>query len=323
MNLTEPVRRFSRIGIGNSFFFAVVKIFFRKKAGKPRTVRIESTNLCNGKCVFCPHGKQTRKKGVMSMQLFNKIIRECSDLGIGEVHFQNFGEPLFDKNLFRKIRKAKDLGIKKTVIFSNASLFNGENIKKMIDSGLDEIYISFEGYNKKIFEKLRPGLKFDTVAENIKKIKQEKDRRGVDHPKVIINIVKMKEYEGKENEFRKKWGIYADEINFQNMHNWAEGRISVDRKPVCNTFWNYMTITWDGNALSCCLDWDGLYSLGNVKENSLMEIWNGKKYMAIRDMTLKGRIREIPLCRDCSLLNFDNNYSDMIKLFFLNFLGRK
>ena len=49
----------------------------------PEIVQIESTNICNAKCVFCPRDEMERKQGVMSWELFKKIVDECADLGVG------------------------------------------------------------------------------------------------------------------------------------------------------------------------------------------------------------------------------------------------
>ena len=45
----------------------------RDKARRlPDIVQIESTNLCNAKCVFCPRDDMHRRQGVMEMDLFRK-----------------------------------------------------------------------------------------------------------------------------------------------------------------------------------------------------------------------------------------------------------
>jgi 2-iminoacetate synthase ThiH len=51
----------------------------------PDIVQIESTNLCNAKCVFCPRDEMHRRQGVMDFDLFAKIVDECAALGITHV----------------------------------------------------------------------------------------------------------------------------------------------------------------------------------------------------------------------------------------------
>ena len=63
----------------------------------PDIVQIESTNLCNAKCVFCPRDEMHRRQGVMDMDLFTKIVDECAALGITHVRVHNYGEPFLDR----------------------------------------------------------------------------------------------------------------------------------------------------------------------------------------------------------------------------------
>ena len=44
----------------------------------PEIVQIESTNICNAKCVFCPRDDMHRDQGCMDMPLFQKIASAAS-----------------------------------------------------------------------------------------------------------------------------------------------------------------------------------------------------------------------------------------------------
>ena len=64
----------------------------------PEIVQIESTNICNAKCVFCPRDDMHRAAGrSWSIELFKKIVDECAELGITHVRMHNYGEPFLDR----------------------------------------------------------------------------------------------------------------------------------------------------------------------------------------------------------------------------------
>ena len=42
----------------------------------PLILQIETTNVCNARCVFCAYPKMKREKGIMSMPLFERIVQE-------------------------------------------------------------------------------------------------------------------------------------------------------------------------------------------------------------------------------------------------------
>jgi len=89
----------------------------------PDIVQIESTNLCNAKCVFCPRDEMHRQQGVMDMALFQKIVDECAALGVTHVRVHNYGEPFLDRQLVEKVRYAKSKGV--YILFNT-----GRNVSK-------------------------------------------------------------------------------------------------------------------------------------------------------------------------------------------------
>jgi len=48
----------------------------------------------------------------------------------------------------------------------------------------------------------------------------------------------------------------------------------------------------------CCADWERTTILGNVKEKSIEEVWNGEKAISIRKKFLSGDTKGI-LCHSC------------------------
>ena len=49
---------------------------------KPEVIYLETTNLCNAKCIMCPHEKITRNPKVMTDEIFYKAVKDCKKLGI-------------------------------------------------------------------------------------------------------------------------------------------------------------------------------------------------------------------------------------------------
>src|SRR2546423_11615304 len=105
----------------------------------PEIVQIESTNICNAKCVFCPRDDMHRRQGVMSFDLFRKIVDECAQLGITHVRVHNYGEPFLDRHLTDKVRYAKQKGIKEVGMISNGSLITERVARGMIEAGADAV----------------------------------------------------------------------------------------------------------------------------------------------------------------------------------------
>src|SRR5262245_43640074 len=105
----------------------------------PEIVQIESTNICNAKCVFCPRDEMHRRQGIMTFDLFKKIVDECAELGITHVRVHNYGEPFLDRHLTEKVRYAKEEGIKEVGMISKGSLVTEKIARGMIEAWLDSI----------------------------------------------------------------------------------------------------------------------------------------------------------------------------------------
>jgi radical SAM protein with 4Fe4S-binding SPASM domain len=71
--------------------------------------------------------------------------------------------------------------------------------------------------------------------------------------------------------------------------------------PSCRLPWETVSITWDGSVVPCCYDYDRKVALGNVKEQTLREIWNGRPMRALREEFRANAVQN-PLCRQCPKL---------------------
>ncbi len=267
----------------------------------PDVVRIETTNACNAKCIICPHPSMSRPVKRIEDEMFYRIIDECSSHGCKEVHLHNFGEPLLDKRLEVFVTYAKNKGIKKVKIFSNGSILSEKRAVGLIEAGLDEIKISFDGANKEEFERIRVPLKFDAVIDNILTLVKLRDE-AQSSLKIKVNCCSTTD-KSKTMDFLKE---KVDKFSFSKIHNWGgdDGDDISDsniRKP-CSRLWRTFTILADGYVSLCCLDYDGKEKLGNLnnKEESIKSIWHNDRYKHVRILHGAARQNEIDLCKSCS-----------------------
>ena len=186
----------------------------------PEIVQIESTNICNAKCVFCPRDDMHRRQGIMSFDLFRKIVDECAALGITHVRVHNYGEPFVDRKLVEKVRYAKQKGIQEVGMISNGSLITEPVARGMIEAGLDAINISVDAAGREVFEATRIGLKYDTVIANIERLVRIRAELGRRRPKLILSFVRQNNSLD-EQAFIEHWKSIADKVHITDLHNWA------------------------------------------------------------------------------------------------------
>jgi radical SAM protein with 4Fe4S-binding SPASM domain len=270
----------------------------------PDIVQIESTNLCNAKCVFCPRDEMHRRQGIMEMDLFRKIVDECAALGITHVRVHNYGEPFLDKQLVEKVRYAKAKGIQEVGMISNGSLIDEDVARGMIDAGLDAINISVDASGKETFERTRVNLKYDDVIGNIKTLVRLRGEAGKVRPKLILSFVRQ-DNSADEQRFIDEWKQIADKIHVTDLHNWA-GTLNAksDVQYPCYRLWQTFTVLWDGRVSLCCADFDGRHVLGDLRTSTIAQVWNSAPYRAVRRQHLEHGGPEI--CRSCDLPKKDS-----------------
>jgi len=307
MPVTAPARRAVERALG-SRAKSVRRMLLRTGRDQvrhwPDIVQIESTNLCNAKCVFCPRDEMHRQQGVMDFGLYRKIVDECALLGITHVRVHNYGEPFLDRQLVEKVRYAKSKGITEVGMISNGSLITEEIARGLIDAGLDAINISVDAAGKEVFERTRVHLDYDEVIGNIRTLARLRNESGRRRPRLILSFVRQ-ENSADEQAFIEEWSRVADKIHITDLHNWAgtlHGKSDVQYP--CYRMWLTFTVLWDGRVSLCCADYDGRHVLGDLRTGSIQTIWNSPAYRAVRRQHLESGGPSI--CRTCDLPKKDS-----------------
>lgn len=272
---------------------------------------VENTNVCNAHCTFCPHKAMTRPVGIMSQSLFEKIIDEFKFLNVKYVSICGFGEPLLDPSFSEKLSYAKSKGIERVTTNTNLGFLNEKIARKIVEVEMDEIYVSIDAATDETYRKLRPNLNFKLVEDNIYILLKIRKASHKVKPTVILSYVESDVNRHETEKFTSKWDRLVDGISISQIHNWTgdvnHGGVSETfrRRDPCRLLWTDMVISWDGLVPLCCLDYENKIVLGDVKKNSIKEIWNYKKLAAIRNYHRNREFERISLCKNC-----EYNYHD-------------
>lgn len=301
--------------VNSSIYQNVHKQYINKVIAKyqdvPNTVVVENTNLCNSKCLMCPHSVMKRKQGVMEMNLFKKIIDECAEIGVEKVNIHNFGEPLMDKDFVLRLKYAKSKGIAQVGTSTNGAKLSKSLSKEIILAGLDGINFSLDACTKSTYEKIRIGLSFDQVMSNVEEFINIRNKIGKKKPLIVVDFIETKFNKGETKKFIEKWETLADKINITSLHTWGglfKGKAGKEvfhsltpglKREPCRFLWTDMVINWDGRVSACCQDYEAKMVVGNINTSSLRDIWKGKILEDLRKKHLSGQISKIPLCSNC------------------------
>ncbi|MHC4487646.1 MAG: radical SAM/SPASM domain-containing protein [Planctomycetota bacterium] len=304
--LPKPLKK--KLTFHLSPFFARKRI--RQWNGLPDIVLIENTNHCNAKCIMCPHVNMKREKGIMSSGLYNHIIDECVTFGIERIQVTGTGEPLLDQSIFDKIRYAKNAGIKEINIFSNGSLLDKQKQEELLTSGVDVIYISIDGFTKEVYEKIRIGLPFEKVKDNVLGLLHTRKSKALRPPYVVIAGLGLTDeiLLTVKSDFYEEVKELSDRVTItelNNTHSWAGSIESQNCRPFakrnqpCRRLWASLSVLWDGQVSLCCIDYEGKINLGNITKQSIKDLYNNPIFKKLRNHHVNKEFNKIPLCKDC------------------------
>lgn len=313
-NLVESSGWFNKIFDGicrNKLYKRVVFDRLEKRIeevtiSKRYTIAVEVSSWCNAKCSFCPNSFMKRKKEIMTMEIFNKMVERIVDEGIQPKQFNltGTGEPLLDKNLFKKIDILKETFPEAEVFFpTNLCLATNEVIKKIVDSKLDFISISLNADNKKDYFKIMR-LDYNRTINNLERLirlRNKKHKKMRIYLSVAANPINKKSI----NSFVRRWQPLVDGVNINWVHSWA-GAVkdvgitkSVSPKYPCRSLFEQIVIQSNGDIPLCCVDYEGRFVGGNVMKNPILETVNNGVIGKIKSKHLSGKTGKIKMCADC------------------------
>jgi len=253
----------------------------------PKWVAIEPTSHCNYKCIMCPNKLiSIGKKGFMDFDLFKKIINECKDWKITpeKVPLTGRGESLLHPKFLDMLSYVKESGLRLT-FSTNGSLINERFIDKIISIGVEGFVVSMNADSQESYNKISGRDNFDKVKKNVLNLINKRNQLGLDYPKISIRFTELPEIQSERNQLYKEWEGIANKVYSMMCGSWGGTIVLKNKKFVrlpCNYIRREMRIMWNGNVLPCCWDWDDTIVLGNVKDNTLYDIWNGHKFNQFR-----------------------------------------
>lgn len=302
---------------------------------KLKALNLEFTNFCNYKCTFCLNPTDKfRKKGNISNQLIDKIINEVSEDIL--IYICGIGEPSLHPDFINIIKRLSNK-FKRMRLVTNGYLFrNDESINTVLDANLEKITLSLNYIDPIDYQKVQRG-DLEKIIVFLKKF-LELRRKHTNKPFIQINYL----YEKWKNDYSKvynylkefmddPWELYIrkikniagqipieeerDENTLDNLlkrdkhlalENWnrflSYTNFKTENPKNCRHIYDYYCLLWNGDALPCCVDYNGEMVICNVlTENlNLTDVFYSEKFESFRRKRQRLNYKELPLCEKCS-----------------------
>ena len=279
----------------------------KKLFNAPPYVLMELVSACNLRCPMCfQSDKSFTKKpymGVMKEDLAYKILDEADNLNVGAITFASRGEPMMHKKFSEIISYAS---LKKNIfeikVNTNGTYLNEKNSKSIFENDISVVVISADHFEKKEYEKYRLGANFEEVVSNVKNFYEMRKKYPDCSTEIRISGVDVSKKIDKDK-FEKFWIKFSDSVSIGDpIERWDTYNNSKKNiKSPCPKFWDRMYIWHDGKINPCDEDYKSFLSYGNVNQESIKKIWNGRQVNLYRKKHLNLDRMSLNPCDRCGV----------------------
>ena len=271
--------------------------------GLPVEYIVETTAKCNLYCPMCPRETFKQPKEDMTDEIFERLVRQSSQTG-EHMMLIGLGEPFMDRKIFDRIEYCEQHGIA-TLLSTNGTFLDEKTSARLLNSHLQHITLSFDGASRETYEYYRKGARFEKVRDNFVRLARMKRQRK-SKLQVVVQMVRMPGNAHEVDEFRRFWSaiegvdqvrVKEDETNLVQPESNRSGK-GMRR---CHYLWRGpMYVKHDGRVYPCCQSYnlDGA-PVGDLRTQTLEQIFNSGEMQHLRSMHAQGRGAEIDMCARC------------------------
>lgn len=280
-------------------------------------VHIEISNICNLQCSFCPAVE--RKKGIMKVEEFEAILAQVGPLA-EQVCLHLMGEPLLHPEIDKIVSLCEEKGVR-IFLVSNGVLLREKSISTLLRPAFRQLNFSLHSfrdnfgdkdptlYLKKIFALTdrafveRPDLYINyrlwnlddprgSAESNLRMLDLVQQRYGEVMPADAFDVRRRKS-------FRLRNRLY---LHFDTEFVWPSMDLPEQgTKGRCYGLSSHFGVLVDGTVVPCCLDKEGVITLGNIFENDIHSILGSERAQKMVKGFQKGVLEEA-LCRRCQYI---------------------
>ncbi|WP_417335312.1 aminotransferase class I/II-fold pyridoxal phosphate-dependent enzyme [Halobacteriovorax marinus] len=252
----------------------------------PMVVEIEINSGCNLACSYCPNSIEGYATSFeMEKSLFTMLMKQLEEKGYrGKLAFDFYNEPMIAKDFDWYIEEASRILPRSFIsLYTNGTkITSAKRLIELVEKGIGEFVITkHEQVGKLPIESF-----YNELTARLK------------------SKVTLKGFE---------------DLNLTNRGGSLEIKGDVDARNLpCSVPRLMLTITYDGNVLSCFEDAYRREVLGNIKDQNIIEIWNNEKSCRFINDLANGERQKYEICKNCNRVDSSEGNLKMDKHFINN-----
>jgi radical SAM protein with 4Fe4S-binding SPASM domain len=279
----------------------------------PVDVSLELSSACNQVCTYCYHADPKNlpfKRGMMPYEIAIKIIDEAADLGVNSLKFNWKGESTLHPD-FKAITTYARMRARGGTFIDRLtnSNFKFPTEREDIFEGLcnqTKVKVSFDSFDKKVFETQRAGGIWDLTYQNLRKFHDHPSRKNTE---LVIQAVRTNLNKDEDIAGRAAREFPDAKISIRDM---VAGRVEKDvtalenksrdlsERQSCLQAHVRLIFNHEGKAAPCCPSIKEDLILGDIRIQSMRDIFNGELARQLRKDLKSGKAFEQDPCKTCS-----------------------
>ncbi len=291
--------------LSKSFFVPLTPVIDFPFYPRIPTISLELTARCNLRCPYCLNSTLQRPKETIQWELLEKIVDEAADGKLDISNLHGAGEPLLYDRLEDVVRLIRSRNAGLASFGTNGTLLTEERFRSLLDAGLTQIYFSIDTLDPELYAATRGGSLEVTIRNTKAAI-----RLAPKNFNIIIALMNHKDHQLTPERIARYHEIFGHHpnVSLNPVENQffpgtpEDYRVTPQKKDICWAPHNYLFVAADGRAGICCMDQNVKYSLGNVRERTIREIWFDRNSQTIFRNLALGVFEAPAVCtQECTL----------------------
>ena len=269
----------------------------------PKSILIETLNICQGSCKFCPYRtiRNNETPTYLDYDIYKQMIDEISKYDVKRLTLFNNNEPLIDRRIYDFIKYAREtLNDVEITLSSNGILVTNDVLIKLKESGLTHLYFSIPTLNENYYKDIM-GVGIHNILNVLDSVSDKELLKMIRIAVPKTRFYNKNDFDNRLNkflictwdlEYKGNWGLKND---------FAYLVEDLEYTGPCDRPLDQMVIISNGDSIICCRDWRYENVIGNVYKDSLYDIWHSDEMKRIQDLISKQDYDHIECCKDCNM----------------------
>ena len=209
-------------------------------------------------------------------------------------------EPLVAKSFRQTVTEATKRGI--PVAINTNGLLITEKMAEFLVEHLSAVSVSIDAITPATLKKTRSTTRLNAVEKAVYRLLEK--RGDKQSPRIVVSFTEEEANRHEREEFLNKWIGLVDAVKVNGMYTYERVLDSItitrDRTP-CREIYDQMSIDFNGDVRTCCLDGFRKTNMGNVFKDGVYNVWHGRAFTELRKHHEEGNYEAEPFCKDCTL----------------------